>query len=133
MAKIKCVIVTPEETLLEADYDFVVLPLYDGEMGIAPSHSPMIGRLGYGELRLRNGERIERYYVDGGFVQVLNDVVSVLTNLAMPASEVDLEAAREQLRSATHRRAPTQEARQQRDQLVAQARARIRTAEHARR
>lgn len=132
MAKIKCVIVTPEETLLEAEYDFVVLPLYDGEMGIAPSHSPMIGRLGYGELRLRSGERIDRYYIDGGFVQVQNDVVSVLTNLAMPASEVDLEAARAQLQSATHRRAPTQEARQQRDQLIAQARARIRTAEHAR-
>lgn len=131
MAKIKCVIVTPEQTLLDEQYDFVVLPLFDGEMGIAPLHSPMIGRLGYGELRLTDGQRVDRYYVDGGFVQVLNDTVTVLTNSAMPARDVDLEAAREQLRTASHRRAPTDDERRLRDQQVAQARARIRAAERA--
>ena len=50
--------------------DFVALPLYDGEIGIAPGHSPLIGRLGYGEMRIKPGGRRSRYYVDGGFVQV---------------------------------------------------------------
>ncbi len=131
MAKINCVIVTPEETLLDEQCDFVVVPLYDGELGIAPSHAPMIGRLGYGELRLKTGEQTTRYYVDGGFVQVVNDVVTVLTNSAMPVSQINLEEVRETLRAATHRRAPTEDALRQREQVVARARAQIRAAERA--
>ena len=64
--------------------DFVALPLYDGEIGIAPGHSPFIGRLGYGELRVVNGGGRTRYYVDGGFVQVADNLVSVLTKRAIP-------------------------------------------------
>ena len=45
---LECVVVTPEETALETPATFVALPLFDGEIGIAPGHSPMIGRLGYG-------------------------------------------------------------------------------------
>src|SRR5262245_37484738 len=68
MAQLNCIVVTPEKTAVEAATDFVVVPLSDGELGIAPGHSPLIGRLGYGELRLGHGEKAERYYVDGGFV-----------------------------------------------------------------
>ena len=49
------IVVTPEATVLDEQVDFVALPLYDGEIGIAPGRSPMIGRLGYGELRLVDG------------------------------------------------------------------------------
>src|SRR5207248_4370569 len=82
-----CVVVTPEATALEQDAEFVALPLYDGEIGIAPAHSPMIGRLGYGEMRIRSaGGRIATYYLDGGFVQVTDNVVSVRANRAVPAA-----------------------------------------------
>ena len=54
---LRVVVVTPEQTVLDATTDFVALPLYDGELGVAPSHAPMIGRLGYGELRIGHGER----------------------------------------------------------------------------
>ena len=70
---------------------FVALPLYDGELGVAPGHSPFIGRLGYGELRVRENGKTVRYYVDGGFVQVADNVVSVLTNSAIPAEKLDAE------------------------------------------
>ncbi|HEY1067766.1 MAG TPA: F0F1 ATP synthase subunit epsilon, partial [Pirellulales bacterium] len=53
--KLRCIVVTPETTLLEADCEFVVLPLADGELGIAPLHAPLIGALGYGEMRLTTG------------------------------------------------------------------------------
>ena len=43
------------------------LPLYDGELGVAPGHTPMIGRLGYGELRIVFEGQTARFYVDGGF------------------------------------------------------------------
>ena len=49
-----CVVVTPEQTALEQKADFVALPLYDGEIGIGANHSPLIGRLGYGEMRIKS-------------------------------------------------------------------------------
>jgi len=126
MAQLNCIVVTPEKTAIEAVTEFVVVPLYDGELGIAPGHSPMIGRLGYGELRLGKGEKAERYYVDGGFVQVLNNTVSVLTNRAIPASAVSAAAGQEQLRDALKRPIATKEQQEIRERLVAQARAQIR-------
>ena len=65
--KLHCVVVTPEATVLDAEADFVALPLYDGEAGILPGRAPLIGRLGYGELRVREGGQERHYYVDGGF------------------------------------------------------------------
>src|SRR5947207_11511349 len=94
---ITCTVVTPEQTALETKADFVALPLFDGEIGIAANHSPMIGRLGYGEMRIKSGGTTTRYYVDGGFVQVANNVVAVLTSRAVPTSALDSVAAEKQL------------------------------------
>lgn len=132
MSHLTCIVVTPEQTALEADADFIALPLFDGEIGIAPGHSPMIGRLGYGEMRLVSGDTTSRYYVDGGFVQVVNNVVSVLTSRAVRADKVDAHAARQQLDAAMQRPANSTELLDIRDRAVAQARAQIRVAEHSR-
>ena len=51
MAELNCIVVTPEETAVEAVVESVVVPLFDGEMGILHNHGAMIGRLGAGELR----------------------------------------------------------------------------------
>ncbi len=131
MAGLTCMVVTPEATALDEKTDFVALPLYDGEIGIAVGHSPLIGRLGFGEMRLRTGNKVRRYYVDGGFVQVSGNVVSVLTNRAVPAEKVDEQIAREQLASARRKKAHTEEQMNIRDRAVSQARAQIRVARHA--
>lgn len=128
----QCVLVTPEATVLDETADFIALPLYDGEIGIAPKHSPMIGRLGFGEMRIRRGDKTTSYYVDGGFVQVADDVVSVLTNRALPAKDLNLQQAKEQLAAVRSRKANTDELLAIRDRLEAQARAQIRVAEHVR-
>jgi len=128
MAAIKCVVVTPEATALEQEADFVVVPLFDGEKGIAAGHSPMIGRLGFGELRLRLDSTTDQYYVDGGFVQVQENEVSVLTSRLIPAGELDAEVAAEHLRAATKRPAKSPELMDARDRAVDQARAQLRIA-----
>jgi F-type H+-transporting ATPase subunit epsilon len=130
MPEIQCIVVTPEMTVLEQAAEFVALPLYDGEIGIAPRHSPMIGRLGYGELRLVRGDVTSRYYIDGGFVQVKDDVIAVLTNRATPAANIDRPAAEEQLAVARARKANTDELLAIRDRQEYQARAQIRVARH---
>jgi len=68
MAQIQVVIVTPEATTLDQMVDSVVVPLLDGSAGVLAGHAPTIGRLGPGELRVREGSKETSYYVDGGFV-----------------------------------------------------------------
>ena len=128
MAQLNCIVVTPELTAIDEQTDFVALPLYDGEIGIAPGHSPLIGRLGFGEMRIRTAGSVRRYYVDGGFAQVNGDVVSVLTNRATPAESLDAAAAAEQLAAAIKRPSNTPELAEYRDRAVAQARAQVRVA-----
>ena len=128
---LECVVVTPEETALETPTTFVALPLFDGEIGIAPGHSPMIGRLGYGEMRITQGDSVRRYYVDGGFVQVAGNIVSVLTGRAIPLEKLDAQAARDQLTEALSKPAKSPELMAARDRVVAQSRAQIRLASKA--
>lgn len=126
---LECIVVTPEATVLQTPAQFVALPLYDGELGVAPGHSPFIGRLGYGELRVNNGKTI-RLYVDGGFVQVAGNVVSILTNNAVPAEKLNPAAAQEQLAAARARKANSPELIAIRDRLEQQARAQLRIVQH---
>lgn len=131
MAELTCVVVTPEKTILNQTVEFVALPLFDGEVGIAANHSPMIGRLGHGEMRLTSGGTASAYYVDGGFVQVAGNVVSVLTNRAVAASEVSGEEADELLDSASKMLAKSPELMAIRDRMFAQARGQKRVAQNA--
>lgn len=124
-------IVTPEETILEVSADFVALPLFDGEIGVQPKHSPMIGRLGYGELRLKNGAETTTYYVDGGFVQVADNQVAVLTNRAMKLDELDSEAAEKQLSEGLAMSGSGSAELAIRERVVSQARAQLRIANKA--
>ena len=127
-----CVVVTPEQTALDQDAEFVALPLFDGEIGIGPNHSPLIGRLGYGEMRIKSGGTTKTLYVDGGFVEVAGNVVSVLTNRAVPATKVDGAAAEMQLANAVRHPASTTEQFEIRDRQIAQARAQLRITRRAR-
>ena len=123
--RIECVVVTPERTLFDEVVDFVALPLYDGELGVLPGRTPAIGRLGYGELRTRDGGETRRYFVDGGFAQIRDDVVTVLTNRAIPAQKIDTAAAARELQSAQARMATSDLDQAEKAKAVARARAQI--------
>jgi F-type H+-transporting ATPase subunit epsilon len=98
--QLKCVVVTPERAVLDEPARFVALPMYDGELGVLPGRAPLIGRLGAGELRLRQDGATRRFFVDGGFAQVRSDTVTVLTPRAVPADEIDPQAAAQELTAA---------------------------------
>ena len=100
-------VVTPEKTLFDETVDFVALPLYDGELGVLPGRTPLIGRLGYGELRTETDDTVHRYFVDGGFAQIRDNVVTVLTNRAIAAEAIDPAAAARELEKAQDKRALT--------------------------
>ena len=96
---LKCVVVTPEKAVLDEPADFIALPMYDGELGVAPDRLPLIGRLGFGELRIVKGNQTRSLYVDGGFVQVRGNIVTVLTSKAIAPQDIKTDAAVEVLRS----------------------------------
>lgn len=129
MAQINITIVTPETTTLDAEVDGVTVPLIDGAAGILAGHAPMIGRLGPGELRTQNGSTTERFYVDGGFVQVEGNKVSVLTGRSIPVADIDLAAAKEALAEAEKMESSNQDLAAIKRKAVSQARAQIRMVE----
>jgi F-type H+-transporting ATPase subunit epsilon len=128
---IECVVVTPERTVFDEVVEFVALPLYDGELGVLPRHTPLIGRLGYGELRTKRGNETHHYFVDGGFAQVRDDVVTVLTNRAIPAAAIDPAAATAELEAAHARVATTEHDQAEKAKAVTRARALIRIGSRA--
>jgi F-type H+-transporting ATPase subunit epsilon len=96
-------VVTPERPLFDGEVDSVVVPAHDGEVGILPRHTRFLASLGAGELRAVRGDKTERWFVDGGFVQVHHDRVIVLCDRASALADADLaavEAAAEAARAA---------------------------------
>src|SRR5262245_42991449 len=89
---IQVVVVTPERAVLDQPADFVAVPMYDGELGIMPGRSPLIGRLGIGEMRVKRGDHVTRLFVDGGFVQIRDNIVSILTPHSQTAAEIKPDA-----------------------------------------
>lgn len=128
-AKLKCVVVTPEMAVLDESADFVAVPMYDGELGVLRGRAPMIGRLGVGELRIQQGNTTKRYFVDGGFVQVRSDVISVLTSKAMPVEAIDVATAKIELTQALATSTKTEAEAAAAKKAQASARAKIRMAE----
>jgi F-type H+-transporting ATPase subunit epsilon len=78
----KAVVVSPERILYEGDAESVVVPAYDGRIGILQRHAPMLALLGRGVLSVRAGTGERRFQVAGGFVQVRANVVRVVAEEA---------------------------------------------------
>ena len=91
-------IVTIERLAFSGDVDIVIAPGVQGEMGILPHHAPLITALAEGELRFRQGDHEQGFAIGGGYLEVLNNQVTVLADSAEQATEIDVaraEAARD--------------------------------------
>ena len=79
MSELTVAVISPEQTVFEGTAVSVVAPAYDGEVGILPGHAPMLTLLGEGVLRIGDSVRVR---VKGGFIQVADNVVRVVTEQA---------------------------------------------------
>ena len=80
---LKVSVISPERVLYEGEAASVVAPAFDGEVGILARHAPMLTLLGRGTLRLSGaGGEARRFTVEGGFLQVADDHVRVVTERA---------------------------------------------------
>ena len=84
-AALRVVVISPEATVFEGEAESVIAPAWDGELGILRGHAPLMALLGDGDLRIRHAGGTERFHVSGGFLQVVDDVVTVLSERAQAA------------------------------------------------
>lgn len=91
---LKLEIVTPEKRVLDTDVDMVTVPTASGEIGILPSHAPMVSALRPGVLAFTTKGNTEKLAVAGGFVEVNADKVAILADAAESADEIDIDSAR---------------------------------------
>jgi len=91
--KINLEVITPEKLALRETVDEVVLPGLGGELGILPDHTPLISQLQTGVLTYRQGSEKKLMHVSGGFVEILPDRVSVMSDVAERPEEIDYERA----------------------------------------
>ena len=130
---VRCVIVTPEQTSLDTQARSVTLPLFDGLRGVGHGQSPFIGRLGAGEVRIVGeqggpADAVRSLFVEGGFVEVGHDAVTVITQRAVPAEKIDAAVARAELDKISSTRATGDEAIDAKLKAEDAARALVRTA-----
>ena len=102
-ATLRLEIVTPDTVAYSEDVEMVTLVGSEGELGVYPNHVPLLTTLQPGELRVLKGGRETFLAVGEGFVEIKGDAVSVLTDVAIEASQIDLgatEAAVERAKAA---------------------------------
>jgi F-type H+-transporting ATPase subunit epsilon len=106
MAKLTVEIVTPEKRILSVQADEAIVPGAEGLFGVRPGHTPFLSLIDAGILSLK-GETGSAaggtYFVAGGFVEVSNDKVLVLADVAEPVSGIDVDAARRRAQEASER------------------------------
>jgi len=89
-------IVTPKSKKFEGEVELVIAPGAAGDLGALPNHAPLLTTLRIGLVKAGDVE----FAVNGGFMEVLPDRVIVLTDMALAKDEVDVEAARAELKRA---------------------------------
>ena len=121
-----CTVITPERSVLEREATFVAFPASDGEMGVLPQRATLLAQLGAGELRVESAAGKERLFVAGGFAQMVDNRLTLLTEEARPIDDLERAAALRDLEAAL---ASTQDP-SVRGRNIAKARARARLASH---
>ena len=81
-AELRVSVLSPEQAVYEGPATQVVAPAYHGQLGILRGHAPLMALLGAGELRVDNGGQSLRFQVSGGFNQVVDDTVTVMSERA---------------------------------------------------
>ncbi len=102
---LKVEIVTPERIVHTTSGEEVLLPTIEGTLGIRKGHMPLITLLSAGEIVVKRDGREDLYAVQGGFVEILGNVVRVLADSAEREDELDEQRIRQAIERAQVARA----------------------------
>ena len=103
-ATFHCTITTPVKKVFDQEVTYASFPAWDGQHGVIAGQSPMLCEMGIGPLRLEFPEGGSRsYLLEGGFAQVQDNVLTLVTNNATPAESLVLDDAEAELAEANAR------------------------------
>lgn len=110
----RCKLITPEARVFDSQASYASVPMWDGARGFMANAGAVVGRLGSGELRIEFVDRYEVgvkleeagrkcWFISGGFVQFVNNELTILAEGAIEAEKLDAAAARAELAAATEK------------------------------
>jgi F-type H+-transporting ATPase subunit epsilon len=119
----QCVIVTPEQQVMDQAVSQVILPGHDGLVGILTDRAPLLMKLGLGPLRVdgTDGKR-QVFLIDGGIAQMKDNHLTILTSEATPTSELSAEEGRAEMAEATARRGTDEKSMDERQRSIQKGR-----------
>jgi F-type H+-transporting ATPase subunit epsilon len=122
----QCIVVTPDHQVLDQSITQAIVPAHDGKIGILTDRAPLLMKLGVGEMRLdlQSGQK-QSFYVEGGVAQMKDNKLTILTQEATPAAQIDAAAARAELTAAQESKPTDAAGVEQRNKALARARARV--------
>ena len=123
-----CSVVTPERAVLETDARSVVFPAWDGEIGILRGRAPLLCRLGVGPMKITGADATHVLLVDGGFAQMVENRLTILTEQAREPSVLERQAAEKALDEAKARPITDDQSFTDRDRAIRRAQAEIKMA-----
>lgn len=100
MPTMQIAVVTGEREIYRGEAEMVVTPGVEGELGILPHHAALLTALKTGEMRIKLGGAEDNLFISGGFLEVYNNAVTVLADVAEQAEEIDQQRAEEARRRA---------------------------------
>lgn len=112
MAQLHLKIVTPEKLIYDGEVDMVTLTSSEGELGILPHHTALMAKLLPGELRIKKGGKTDVLATGDGFIQVANNTLTILTDLAVEEADIDerkVEEARKRAEAALEQKLSNEE------------------------
>ncbi len=96
----KVEIITPEKIIYRGEAEEIEVPAKEGYMGILDGHTPLFSMLSMGELWLRKGNEYERFFISGGYMDVLPNEVTLLPEEAYKIDDIDFSKVEEGLKEA---------------------------------
>jgi F-type H+-transporting ATPase subunit epsilon len=120
-----CSVITPERAVLDTEATFVAFPAHDGEVGILRNRAPLLYKMGAGELRVETPEGNHILFVAGGFAQMVENRLTLLTEQAKRLEEIDPAAAQRALAEARAMPAVSETAHAARERAIRSAQAQL--------
>ncbi len=121
-----CSLVTPQRQVFDGEVTYASVPAWDGQVGIAPMRAPLLVKLGHGSLRLDAAQGASRwFFIGGGFAQMVDNRLTLLTQEALPAEELTRQQASAEFDRAMQQPARGDEEVEQKHVQVERARAMV--------
>jgi len=124
----QCSVVTPEKVVLDTPATFVAFPAHDGEVGVLVNRAPLVCRMGIGSLRVESPQGNHTFFVDGGFAQVVDNRLTLLTEQARKQKDISAPAAEKAMVEARALPSQTDEAFGKRQRAVKRAQVQLKLA-----